>query len=70
MYNTQNNIKNEVNILDTKEKEKRLKKTLEMMTETELKEMCFDSFIDGIEKGMKIQNLKNKNKEEKATETA
>lgn len=42
------------------EKEIRLKKSLEMMTETELKEICFDSFIDGLEKGLMIKDLKNK----------
>ena len=54
----------EVKTLKTEEKEKRLKKTLDMMTENELKEICFDSFLDGLEKGMKIQDIKSKEEKE------
>lgn len=53
--------------MDIKEKEQRLKNVLDMMTENELKEMCFDSFIDGLEKGIKINDIKIKNVCEKAT---
>lgn len=51
--------------LKTEDKERRLKKTLDLMTETELKEICFDSFIDGLEKGIMIKDLKSKETEEK-----
>lgn len=52
--------------MDTNEKEKRLKDMIDVMTEDKLKEMCFESFVDGLEKGMKIQDLKTK-EEEKET---
>ena len=53
--------------MTTKEKEKRLKKVLDMMTETELKEMCFESFLDGLEQGMKIQCMTNNQPAERAS---
>lgn len=50
----------------TEEKEARLRKTLKIMTENELKKICFDSFIDGIEKGMKIKEINNSSENEVA----
>ena len=58
---------NEVNVLKTEDKKKRLKMSLDMMTETELKKICFDSFIDGLDKGIQIKDLKNKDVKEKET---
>jgi hypothetical protein len=46
----------EVNrLMNIKEKEERINKTLEMMTETDLKAICFEAFLDGLEKGIKIR---------------
>jgi len=56
-----------VKTLKTEDKKERLEKALNTMTETELKEMCFDSFIDGLEKGIKIKDIKIKNVVEKET---
>lgn len=45
--------------MNIEEKKTRIKNMLDKMTEDELKEICFNSFLDGLEKGMKIKDIKN-----------
>lgn len=48
--------------MKTEDKEKRLKTLIDKMTDDELKALTAEAFIDGIEKGMKLQELKEQTK--------
>lgn len=49
------------------DKEQKLKRMLDVMTADEIKAMTAEAFIDGLEKGMKIQCMTNEEAEKQAT---
>lgn len=48
--------------MKTEDKEKRLKILIDKMTTDELKALTAEAFIDGLEKGIKLQELKEEPK--------
>lgn len=49
--------------MKTDDKEKRIKNIIDKMTADELKALTAEAFIDGLEKGMKLQEMKEQSKE-------
>lgn len=52
--------------MNTQEKETKLKNIIDKMTTDELKALAAEAFIDGLEKGIKLQDMKKKEVEEKS----